>query len=191
MPDQLTKLQKLILDIVSVERHHYIPDLNKHENVVEHSFTLAMLCWRLFELVKPELDLNKIFKYALVHDFPERGNKKDVNTYASQKERDSKHIREKAELEKISAELSDFEDFVKVLNEYEIMNAEARFVWTVDKMTQLILGQIDNWRPYREYGISFDAFCTKNEEFLEKASPYLKEIFRELFENCKKTYHRC
>lgn len=113
--DKLEQIQRLVMEVVKVERNHYIYGTDKRENVVEHSFSLAMLCWRIFDIVQPPLNLTKIFKYALVHDFSERGQEKDTNTYASKGERETKKEREQKELEKIFSEFNNFPDFVDVL----------------------------------------------------------------------------
>jgi 5'-deoxynucleotidase YfbR-like HD superfamily hydrolase len=188
--NKLEQIQKLVLDIIKVERNHYIYGTERRENVVEHSFSLAMLCWRIFEIVKPPLDQTKIFKYALVHDFVERGQNKDTNTYADQNERQSKKEREREEIAKLFTEFNDFTDFVNILKNYEMKNdEEALFVWSIDKIQAKILGQIDNWRPYSEYGITYKEYCEKSEEFLERCSPCLKNIFEEVYEETKKTYY--
>ena len=102
--DKLKQIQQLVIDITKIERNHYMPGTNRRENVVEHSFSLAMLCWRIFEIVKPPLDIAKILKYALVHDFMERGMANDVNTYATETERQMKKELEAQELKKLSLE---------------------------------------------------------------------------------------
>jgi putative hydrolases of HD superfamily len=182
-------LQRLVIDIQKVERNHSIPETDRHENVAEHSFSVAMLCWRIFEAVKPPLDISKILKYALVHDFTERGLTSDVNTYAPTEERTRKKEKELIELEKMSSEFQDFADFVSVLHEYEKLNEEALFVWSIDKMQAIILGEIDNWRPYASYGISYEQFRNKGEEFITKCSPYIRDVFTEVFENASETYY--
>ncbi len=179
---KLEQLQQLVLDMIKVDRHHYIPSTERHENVVEHSFSLAMLCWRIFEMVKPPLDITKILKYALIHDFTERGQNQDVSTYAKGDERQMKKEREAQELIKLSVEFEDFTDFVDKLKNYEeCSDEEALFVWSVDKMQAPIFGSMDNWRAYEEYGISYKYFCDKGEEFLAKCSPCLNDLFLEVF----------
>lgn len=187
--EKLDNLQQLVLEVMKVERNHSIPTTNRHENVVEHSFSVAMLCWKVFEILKPPLNLEKVLKYALVHDFSERGLKSDTNTYAGKEERKIKKEREALELEKIGNEFSDFEDFVKTLHNYEKLDDEALFVWSIDKMQGIILGGLDDWRPYEAYGVTFEQFCKKDEEFIEKCSPYVKEIFKEVYEEACKTYY--
>jgi 5'-deoxynucleotidase YfbR-like HD superfamily hydrolase len=189
-PHDLGKIEQLVLDILTIERNHRIPGTDRRENVVEHSFSVAMLCWKIFDVTHPPLDIVKIFKYALVHDFSERGYKFDVNTYATKEERATKKDKEALELKKITSEFEDFKDFTLVLNNYEkSTDAEALFVWSVDKMQSIILGEIDGWRPYSAYGVTYDQFCKKGEEFLDTCSPYVKDIFTKVLEQAKKTYY--
>jgi len=186
----LESIQQLVLDIAKVERYSYIVNTDRHENVVEHSFAIAMLCWRIFDFVKPPLDLEKIFKYALIHDFLERGQNRDVNAYATKKEKASKKDYEANELLKLQSEFEDFEDFTALLNNYEERSdEESLFVWSVDKMQQVINGQMDKWRPYIDYGVTYKQFAEKNEEVMEKCSLYVKGIFKTVYEDACKTYY--
>lgn len=186
----LEKIEKLVLDIIKVERNHLIPGTEFHENVAEHSFSVAMLCWKLFDVVHPPLDIVKVFKYALAHDFLERGQKRDVNTYAPEEERNSKKTYEAEEIRKIGNEFNDFDNMVLTIKDYEKnYDEESLFVWSADKMQAIILGKIDNWRPYSVYGISYEEFCKKGEEFLFKCSPYLKDIFALVLERGRQTYY--
>lgn len=188
--EDLNKIQNLVLDVLTVERNHSIPGTSRHENVVEHSFSVAMLCWRIFEVVKPPLDIVKIFKYAFSHDFLERGYKTDTNTYAGPEEKKIKKLREAQELEKISQEFRSFDDLISTLNNYEnLADEEALFVWSVDKMQGIILGGVDYWRPYESYNVSYEQFRTKGEEFISKCSPYLKEVFMEVHTKSCETYY--
>lgn len=187
---KLGQLQQLVLEIIKVERNHYIPKTERRENVIEHSFSLAMLCWRIFEIVKPPLDITKILKYSLVHDFTERGQYQDTNTYAKELERQAKKEREAKELLSLTIEFKDFDDFIDILKNYEeFSDEESLFVWSVDKMQAPILGSIDNWRPYKEYGIPYKQFSDKGEELLTKCSPHLKDLFSKVFEEGKRTYY--
>lgn len=184
------KVQQLVLDLAKVRRNHRMPGDERRENVVEHSFAIAMLSWKMFEMVRPPLSLEKVLKYALIHDSLERGMEYDVNTYAGDAERKAKKERELKELESLNREFADFPGFTSALDGYEERkDEEALFVWSVDKLQAKILGGMDGWRPYRLYGVSYDDFCRKGEEQLGKCSPYLKEIYREVFEASKKTYY--
>ena len=188
--EKLTRIEKLLLDILKVERNHRIPGTDRRENVVEHSFSVAFLCWKLHSILKPNLDLGKILTYAFVHDFSERGQAYDTNTYANQSERLAKEEKEVMEMKKISEEFVDFEEMVDSLNKYETFeDEEARFVRAVDKIQALILGGLDNWRPYELYGIKYDEFLEKCNEFISKCPACLKEVMEEVVKQSCKTYY--
>lgn len=189
--NDLEKVQQLALDILAINRNHYIPGTERHENVAEHSFSMALLCWKLYEEVNLPLDLSKIFKYALSHDFAERGLKQDTSAYASPESREEKYKREAAELEKIKKEFDDFEDLGKSIEDYEEgADEEALFVYSVDKMQAAILGSIDDWRPYAEAEITYENFCEKNEGYIaNNCSPHLKDVFIQVYEDARKVYY--
>lgn len=73
---------------------------------------------------------------------------------------------------------------------YEVKDdEESLFVWTIDKMQPLIMGDMDHWRPYSELAITYDQFISKYAELLERSSEYNREIFEGLIEYCKTTYY--
>ena len=187
------QVQGLVLDILTITRNHQIPGTEEHENDVAHSFGVAMLAWWLHDKLQLDMDEAKLFKYALIHDFPERGVDKDTNTFASPLDRVVKIEREKREQQKLIEEFRNFEDFTTSLTEYENQtNEESLFVWTVDKMQAILLGSMDDWRPYKSAkpgGISRAEFDTKNNEILAKCSPYLHETFAGIIEHVSKDYY--
>jgi 5'-deoxynucleotidase YfbR-like HD superfamily hydrolase len=197
MPERdptISDIQTLVTEFSEMERHHQIPGTERHENNVEHSYSVALMCWYVFDKVRPpDLDLSKILKYALIHDLPEVPSKSgDVNTFASPEERLQKDIDEREAIEFLSERFASFEDFSTSLNEYfEQANPETIFVRTVDKMQALILGDLDDWRPYMTYegGISYSKFCEKFADLLNAASPYVSDIFECLIEYSKTTYY--
>jgi 5'-deoxynucleotidase YfbR-like HD superfamily hydrolase len=187
---RLEKIQQLVLDMAKVERNHRIPGDERRENVVEHSFSVAMLCWELFEMIRPPFRPEKILKYALAHDFLERNQRYDINTYASEAERQTKKEQEANEFAKLNDEFADFPDLLGALKAYETRSDdEALFVWTADKIQHMVLGGMDDWRPYSRYGVTYEQFCKKSEDFLRKGSPYLKTVLDGVIEQSKKTYY--
>lgn len=189
-PDHiLFELQKMSIDLALINRNHYLAGDKRRENDIEHSFTVALLCWYIHDRYKINLDIAKILKYALAHDFVER-YAGDVNTYASTEVRQQKVKDEAAALKRLSTEFTDFPDLVLKMNEYELkQDEESLFVWTVDKIQQLIMGDMDNWRPYREISITIEQFYNKCVEQLQKSSPYIRDIFDSLIEYSKTTYN--
>jgi putative hydrolase of HD superfamily len=189
-PDHiLFELQKMSIDLALIDRNHYLAGTQRRENDIEHSFTVALLCWYIHDRYKVDLDISKILKYALAHDFVER-YAGDINTFASAKDRQEKVTREADALIRLSGEFSDFPDLVSKMSHYELrQDEESLFVWTVDKMQQLIMGDMDNWRPYREISITYEQFCDKYGEQLQKSSLHVRTIFNAVIEYCKTTYN--
>lgn len=183
------EVQKLVSILSGVERHHYRLNTTQHENDIEHSFSVAMLCWCIIDQHKLPLDMGKTLQYALIHDFPER-YAGDVNTFATNDERKQKVINEQVAIDKLSRDFATFPVLISAIKQYDSRSSkEAHFVWTVDKMQALILGDLDNWRPYQELEISFERFSDKYHELCNQASPFCKDIFQALVEHCKTTYY--
>jgi len=185
----LFSLQKLVADMSLIDRNHHILGSERAENDIEHSFTVALLCWYIHDHLSLALDLTKIFKYALVHDFAER-YAGDTNTFASKEDRAKKVELEAAAIVRLSEEFGEFSDLPQTLQSYDSKSdEEALFVWTVDKMQAMILGDLDNWRPYKKISITYDSFSKKHHEHLDAGSPHCREIFEALLEYCKTTYY--
>ena len=72
----------------------------------------------------------------------------------------------------------------------EKQDEESLFVWTVDKMQQLIMGDLDAWRCYVEGNISYEQFVDKYTYFSQKGSIHCRDIFESLIEHCRATYER-
>ena len=152
-PDPLLfSLQQMTIDLSLIERNHHLAKTNKKENDIEHSLSVALLCWYIHDRYKLELVISKILKYAITHDFVER-YAGDVNTFASMDERNAKLVREQASLERLSQEYESFEDMVSSMQNYELkQDEESLFVWTVDKMQGMIMGDMDGWRSMQRGG---------------------------------------
>ncbi len=190
IPDKtLYDLQSLINTFSLVERCHSIPGTKVQENDAVHSYAVAMLSWYIIDRYSLNLNIEKVLKYVLVHDIAEiyAG---DVNTYASTTERKAKINREQKALNKLKGELTDFPQLIYAAEQYEAkLDEESLFVWTVDKIQALVLGDLDVWRPYKKIGVSYSAFIRKNAELLADASPFCKEIFEAIINYSKTTFY--
>lgn len=179
----------MINDLSLIERKHYHPGAKRRENDTEHSMAVAILCWYIHDKYALDLDITKILKYALTHDFVER-YAGDVPTFASSAERDTKVLREQESLKRLSEEFNEFEGMVTSMQRYEIKeDEESLFVWSVDKMQQLIMGDLDKWSSYAEAPITYGQFAIKYTELSEKSSKYCREIFNGLLAYSKSTYY--
>ena len=185
----LFDLQRVVVDMALINRHHYLTGQERSESNIDHSYAVAMLCWFIFDKYSVKLSLEKILIYALIHDLPEvyAG---DVHTFADQQAREQKIVREHQATNRLVKEFKDFPSLADALKHYEAQaDDEARFVWTVDKMQALILGAQDEWRPYREGNINYKRFAEKYSEIIAKGSPYAKEIFTALLDYVSVSYY--
>ncbi len=185
----LFALQQMTIDLSLIDRKHYLAGTSRRENDVEHSMTVAVLCWYIHDRYNLQIDIAKILKYAISHDFVER-YAGDINTFASAREREEKLERESESLDKLSDEFKEFPDMITSMRSYENkLDEEAVFVWTVDKFQQLVMGDMDQWRPYAEGEISYEQFSAKYDELLVKSSVHCRDIFEGLIEYSKSTYY--
>lgn len=136
-----------------------------------------------------KLDQALVFKYAMAHDFVEK-YAGDVNTFASEQERSAKAAREQEAIITLESDFPNFPDMTKLLSQYDQKTTEeALFVWTVDKIQAIVLGGLDNWRPYKHVNVTYEAFCDKYQEIIDAGSPYCKQILESIFEYSKSTYY--
>ncbi len=195
----LFDLQRLVVQLAQIKRNHYLAGTEQHENDIEHSYMVALLSWFIIDNQSLSLDIAAVLKYALCHDFVEvyAG---DINTFASADDRKQKRVNETRSLKRLSEELYDFPDLIDCMKAYEDKaDDETLFVWTVDKMQALIMGDLDAWRPYQELPVDtshtefrtipYDEFVSVHSAQLKKASPYAREIYDGLLQYCKTTYY--
>lgn len=136
--DRIAELQQLIADFSKIERVVSYADTGRKENDVDHSFGLALTCWFMAPKVAPELDIHKILMYALAHDLVEVHS---GDTYVFDEEGvKSKAVREAAAMDKLADDWSDFPEMIDYMRGYaDKRDAEARFVYTVDKLLPPLL----------------------------------------------------
>lgn len=136
--DRIADLQQLIAEFACVYRMPNLANKGRKESDVEHSFGLALTCMYLAPKVAPDLNMERILKYALVHDVPElyagdtfAFDDQDVLT---------KDSREQSSIDQISEEWRDFPELIEYIVGYKNMvDEEAVFVYFVDKILPSIM----------------------------------------------------
>lgn len=171
---------RLLHDFQKVERIILVPGSERRENDVEHSYLLAMLAWQIAEVTAPHLSQEKVLKYALVHDLVEvyAG---DTNFYDRQSDafRD-KAVREHAAMKRIVEEKMLSEDICASLVAYEArIDAEAEFVYALDKLIPILSIYLDGGRTWKVHGITLENLCRLKREKIV-GSPEILALFDEL-----------
>lgn len=180
--DRLAQLQRMIGDFARIERVPHLADLGRPENDVEHSYGLALTCWFLHPKIAPELDMLKIFKYALAHDLVEI-HAGDTFAFGPDKAHiDSKEERERDAIQQLRLELDDFTEPVDFAEGYmDKADDEATFVKAVDKMLPLLMiGQVEKKAYWAKHGIN-ERNLKANKQAI-KLTRYTEPYFDLIFE---------
>lgn len=125
----------------TIKRHnHAVFDTQRHENVAEHSYNLAVLSCTLAQYYNAtraaKLNPGTISQYALVHDISEAVmDAGDISVFADASLLATKHAAEAAALQQITRMTTAFPWAAETLKTYETQQSEeARFVYAVDKL---------------------------------------------------------
>jgi putative hydrolase of HD superfamily len=148
-------------------------DVAECESVADHSFAMALLGWFLCESESLDLDVSKVIRMALLHDFGEI----DVGDLTPSDGVDAKDKleRERQAIARIFALLANGEIYRQLWEEYEAgVSPEARFVRQLDKLEMALQAVVYEG----ETGLDLS-------EFLDSASrrfsePRFQEILQQI-----------
>lgn len=151
--DRIAELQQMIADFSEVLRAVPMMHTGRRENDVDHSFGLALTCWFLAPHIAPDLDIGKILRYALAHDIVEL-HAGDAFVFGDKETLASKSDREDSALEYIARDWPDFPELTAFAKGYkDHSDAEADFVYTIDKMLPAIMTKLgedsDYWKRHK------------------------------------------
>ncbi len=155
------------------------------ENDTEHSYNLAMTAWFLAKWF-PELDKDRLIKYALVHDLVEV-HAGDTYIYGPADHINSKAKREAKALKKLKKDWADFVDMVDSLEEYESRaNAEANFIYALDKIMPAMAIYINDGFSFKKHEVTtkmfYDAKVAKV-SLSPEILPYFEQLHTLLLEH--------
>lgn len=171
---------KLLAEFSSIERKIYIPGTDRRENDVEHSYHLAMMAWYLVQSEKLDLDLERVFKYALAHDLVEiyAG---DTDFYSTDEAYVAGKLeREAAAAARLQEEYPDMPQVHEAIDMYMHKNdRESRFVYALDKILPIMRNYEDGGREWREKGITLQMLTEKKHEKVA-VSPEVQPYYEEL-----------
>ncbi len=149
----------------------------KYENDAEHSYQLAMVSWYIATIENSNLSIEKILKYALIHDLPET-YAGDTPLYTSNDiHLDNKSDREKKSIAKLEKEFSNFIDLHTWIKKYEEReDDESKFVYAVDKFLPVISIYLDKGHAWKTHKIDLDLIISKNKKRIS-TSPIAEKYF--------------
>lgn len=184
--EELVEFVNLLNDFNGVERVTRIGSLDRYENDVEHSYSLAMMAWYIIEANKLDLDLGKTMRYALVHDLVEvyAG---DTFVYGKKEDLESKEKRELQAIKKIGEKFPKFKALHRDIKAFEARkNSEAKFVYALDKLHPMIQNYLDGGKLWKKFSISLDKIIKEKKKKIVGSAEierYFKELVKVLKED--------
>ena len=169
----------LLLKFQAVDRVLPTPPNFRHENDVEHSYHLAMMGWFLSSYF-PQLETNKIIRYALVHDLVEV-HAGDTFVF-DESLLGSKKQREADALKKIEKEWADFPELAGTIHEYEHRDSpEANFVYALDKIMPMLVNVLTKGYGWHQRKMKLDELHAIKVDKVA-LSPVVQEYYQQLYD---------
>ena len=152
---RILDLQKLLVTFAGVDRKVYmLPEAQVPESDVEHTFSLAMLCWFLAPQF-PQLDLSKLLQLCLAHDLVE-AYCGDTFSFDSQAVAGQQKLEEDA-FATLKQDWHDFPALIESIAEYEARETpEAKFVVALDRFHPILMDYLTEGRSWHKLGITFE-----------------------------------
>lgn len=177
---RLSELQQFIADFGKIFRVPPLADTGRAENDIEHSFGLALSCWFLAPKIAPDLNIEKILKYALAHDTVEI-HAGDTYIFADQHVLDSKSEREDAAIAQLAADWPDFQEMTDYAKNYkDKADEEAKFVYAVDKILPVLMCMLERKDFWVRHKITLD--MQVKEKLKVRTSKYTAPYYEKLVE---------
>ncbi len=181
--DRMKDLQLLMNKFAEIQRIIYMPDTTKNtdrrETDTEHSYNLAMHAWFISQSL-PELNQEKVMKYALAHDIVEIHAGDVMAIGRTDKQQKAKELREADALKQIEAEWPDFKDLTNTIRSYESQNdAESVFVKALDKIMPILHQTLSEGKTWKKLDMNRDTVL-KNKDEKTSNSEIIASIWKEL-----------
>lgn len=178
---RLLELQRLLLAFSQIDRvlQRKHGEAYVYENDTEHSYNLAMTAWFLAPHF-PLLDRDLLIRYGLVHDLVEI-HAGDTDIYAPAHIIATKKARETAAADQLQADWADFPNMHDLIERYEERaDAEARFVYALDKIMPIMQIYINEGHTWQVEGITaakLNAVKADKVALSPEVKPYYDELY--------------
>jgi len=166
--------KKLVVPFHLIIRDTTTP-LPKHrpDNDAEHSWSLALLAVALAPEIDSSLDVGKVSMYAVIHDLVEIYSG-DTSVWSSANFKATKPQRELDALKKLKQDFPSFPSLSRNIENYEKReNNEAKFVYALDKLLNLLNVTEDNGYYYQKNKITKQKFVETMEEPAKKTRSHV------------------
>lgn len=184
MDERLEKQISFILEIDKLKkvlRRSYITDASRHENDVEHSWHLAVMCLILAEYAPRHIDMMHVLRMVLVHDLVEiyAG---DVCVYEVSRREAQAEI-ERAAADRLFGMLPDDQgsELRAAWEEFEAANSiEAKFARALDRLEPILLNYQTHGKAWKENKATSELVMNLNLPIIHNGAPKLEEYVKDL-----------
>lgn len=180
----LFKLLALTHKHNQVKRALYAVGEDRAENDSEHSYQIALTAWYIIQLYKIDLNIDKVIRYALVHDLVEVYAGDVDARFQTPEVVKLKKEKEYAALLRLREEFSEFPGLTETIEQYEAKaDPESLFVNGVDKILPPLNSYLGKGRIWKEQKYSIEEELV----YLEKkvSHPELQRFVKEFIELLK------
>lgn len=149
---EIIDLSEELAELGKIDRRTLLPG-GRHESDSHHSFSLALIAYDICQKYCPELDINLVLRYALVHDLLEIITGDEDTLLSSASELRAKHRREQAAWKDLEARLKVYPALLNDLRAYEMLDTpEAATVYILDKSCTIWTHFWDEGKSLRSRG---------------------------------------
>lgn len=152
----------------------------RRENDAEHCYQLALLSWYIISHHKLDLNIEKVFQYALAHDLVE-AYAGDTDAF-DEKMVALKYKKEEEALVQLRSDFPDFTDLHEAIHNYELReDPESRFVYALDKILPMANTYFDHGKYWKAKGVTFERLMENKVPKVAKDKT-IEELFNKLVE---------
>lgn len=189
MDDRLEKQISFILEIDKLKRvlrRSYITDASRHENDVEHSWHLAVMCLILAEYAPQDIDMIRVLRMVLVHDLVEiyAG---DVCVYDTSRREAQAEI-ERAAADRVFGMLPNDQasELLAAWEEFEAADSiEAKFARALDRLEPILLNYHTHGKAWKENKATSELAMNLNLAIIRDGTPKLEGYVKDLLLRAK------
>jgi putative hydrolases of HD superfamily len=189
MNERFEKQIKFLIEIDKVKqifRQTRLYDHSRYENDAEHGWHMCLMALILAEYAnKPNIDISKVVKMALIHDIVEIDA---GDTFLFSNEQQNKREKEVTAAKKIFGILpSDQRDeFINLWEEFEEMQTpEAKFASSLDRLGPVMQNYYDDGHAWRNHQVSPERVLSVNSQIKNGSDTiweYAKSLVDSVFE---------
>lgn len=148
-----------------VERVAHVTGTDRLENDLEHSGQLALMAWHLADSYHLSLDRQKLLQYALAHDLVEVYAGDTFFYLQDLHAQEQKRQAEERAAQQLQERFPNHAELHAVIHRYEDRaDAEACFIYALDKILPVLNIFLDGGRTWRDHTISLAMIRTKREK---------------------------